>query len=454
METADETSQQESVARATDIPQITPGPSKNGEPVWVESDLDFIQTLTERGGDTFKKCFQCGTCSATCSLSPDMEPFPRKEMIWASWGMKDRLLTDPDVWLCHQCNDCSIRCPRGARPGDVLAVVRRESVLHYSTPRFLGAWVRHPKYVPIMLLVPAALLGLALLARDPVERALGISKNIGEEIVFSYSSWFPHWLLNSFFGFFGLLALLAMVVGVTRFWRTIKTAGVRVGLTTPVKGLFPSIVSALKNIIAHKQFDTCTSAHSRYLSHLLVFFGFIALTLVTLWVITARYNPLIQGHFVYPFGFWYPWKILANLGGVAIVIGCITMIRQRLMDSEHVGPGTYFDWAFMLSLLIVVVTGFATEVMHYVRLEPHRHVAYFVHLVFVFGLLIYLPYSKFAHLVYRATAMVFAEYSGINLGASHAETDRVNEERGAAREARQVQADQVEERDDAVKSNQ
>jgi quinone-modifying oxidoreductase subunit QmoC len=62
--------------------------------------------------------------------------------------------------------------------------------------------------------------------------------------------------------------------------------------------------------------------------------------------------------------------------------------------------------------MIVVFTGFATEALHYIRLEPHRHLAYFVHLVFVFALLIYLPYSKLAHLAYRTVALVMAEYFG------------------------------------------
>jgi quinone-modifying oxidoreductase subunit QmoC len=62
----------------------------------------------------------------------------------------------------------------------------------------------------------------------------------------------------------------------------------------------------------------------------------------------------------------------------------------------------------------VGVTGFATEALHYLRMEPHRHVVYFVHLVLVFALLIYLPWSKLAHVLYRTAALVFVERSGRN----------------------------------------
>ncbi len=380
--------------------------------VVIEPDLEFIRDLGRSGAESVKKCFQCGTCGAACPISPDSHPFPRKEMAWAAWGMKERLLKDPDVWLCHHCNDCSIRCPRGARPGDVLAAVRREGVLRYAAPRFLAKWVSRPQYIPLVLGLPAVLLGLALIGSENLAGMLGIPAPSGTPIVYSYSPLLPHWLLNGLFGAFAILVLVASAIGIVRFWRAIATAEPRAQVRPPARSILASVLSVIKRVVLHEKFTSCTTEHSRAVAHFCVFFGFVALCIVTAWVVTGPVNPLLQGGFAYPFAFLSPWKILANLGGLAVLVGCVLMIWDRLYHADNAGASTFFDWAFLWTIVAVVVTGFVTELLHYLRMVPHRHVVYFIHLVLVFVLLVYLPYSKFAHLLYRMTAMVYAEYSG------------------------------------------
>lgn len=428
MDTTENTPQDTTVREAKNGPAPAPASPEHCEPVWVEPDLDFIRTIGKNAGESFKKCIQCGTCSGTCTISPDSFSFPCKEMAWAAWGMKDRLLKDVDIWLCFQCNDCSVRCPRGAKPGYILGAIRQECVQHYALPRFLGKLTNQPQSILLMLGIPALLLTIALALKDPLEGAFGITKEVGERIVYNYSSVFPHWLLNSFFGIILVLIIITAIAGVMRYWRAIKDEAVQSGGFAPIKGIFPSVVATVKNIFTHERFSTCEKSRSRFWSHMFVFFGFIALCVVTIWVITASINPLIREGFVYPFSFWSPWKILANIGGLAVFAGCVLMIRDRVKDRRRDGIGSYFDWSFIAVLLAVVLTGFATEALHYVRLEPHRHIAYFLHLLLVLTLLMYFAYSKFAHILYRTVSLVFAEHTGRESGSQQVRTVTANRE--------------------------
>ena len=141
--------------------------------------------------------------------------------------------------------------------------VRQECIKHYAFPRFLGRWVNEPQAIPLMLGIPVILLSLALYFKNPIEEALGLGQPADAGLMFAYSSVFPHWLLISFFMFFSLLVLLSMIIGVSRFWRALKTNDTS-GISKPAgKSVFQSFLTTLKTIFVHDNFTECTRSSPR-----------------------------------------------------------------------------------------------------------------------------------------------------------------------------------------------
>ena len=156
----------------------------------ISPDIDFKRELKRSSGSSLNECIQCGTCSAVCSLAPADKPFPRKEMIWAAWGLKDKLIANTDIWLCHQCGDCSTYCPRGVNPADVLSSVRQMVYKQNARPAFLGKIVSEPNWLSVAILIPVVVIaGIIFLAG---------TLTIPDGPV-NYSTFFPHAWLNSSF---------------------------------------------------------------------------------------------------------------------------------------------------------------------------------------------------------------------------------------------------------------
>lgn len=358
----------------------------------VKPDIEFKRELSGLSGSQLNQCMQCGTCSAVCSLAPADRPFPRKEMIWSAWGMKDKLVGNVDVWLCHQCGDCSSYCPRDVKPADVIAAVRQLTYEHYMRPRFLSKIVSKPSLLPIALLIPVVVI-IAILS-------LAGTFKIPDGPV-DYSAFFPHAWLNSTFSALTLLFYGLASWGIASFWKDMKR-------NTPApegEGGPVPIFKVLGEIISHSNFSGCGTQKVRKWAHMLVFFGFALLILVTLYAIWASITHN------YPLPLSNPFKIAGNLASLMIYCGLGIMIFQRITKRDVFGKSGYTDWLLLIAIGVLTLSGTLVEMARFGNWSLAYHL-YFFHLVVVWFVIMYLPFTKLGHVFYRTTALLYARSIG------------------------------------------
>ena len=102
-----------------------------------------------------------------------------------------------------------------------------------------------------------------------------------------------------------------------------------------------------------------------------------------------------------------PIKILGNLSGLSLLIGSSIVIVKRFRTKENLGSNTYSDWILVLFVFGVAITGLLTEAMRLTATPFVAYNTYYLHLVLIFFLLWYAPYSKLAHMFYRTLALVY-----------------------------------------------
>ncbi|RLB86472.1 MAG: heterodisulfide reductase, partial [Deltaproteobacteria bacterium] len=370
------------------------------------------------------KCYQCATCSVACPIAPEDSPFPRKEMIAASWGLKDKLIGNGDIWLCHQCGDCTDLCPRGAAPGDVLAAVRSAAIIEYATPKALAMAVNDPKKLPFLIGIPA--LWIAILAfitmnfgdtmtkifnvlfGDALGGRLHWAHAHGGEHVISHSDFFSTWFVDMTMIPTATFAVIVFLLALKRFIVDIHKNAVSEGKTDKTtldyKELFQALIRVIPTVLKHDKFNECEANKDRATPHLMVLYGFIGLFIVT----AVCGMMLYLGGYAGPYPQLNPIKWLANIAGVSLVIGSGLMIKNRLSNKDQLN--TYKDWFILGIVFALGLTGMLSEMSRLAHLEYISYAFYYLHLIAIVNLFAFLPFSKMAHLVYRLTAMAYAEY--------------------------------------------
>lgn len=330
----------------------------------IQPDARFIRDVLAGGGADLKKCFQCATCSAVCVLSPEENTFPRRQMIAAQWGLKDRALGDPAIWLCHNCGECTTNCPRGARPGDVMGALRAQAVRYFAWPGFLARLASTPKALPLIFLLPVLIFAAIAWGRTPQKP-------------YEFAQLFPIPILEPLFFALSGLVLAFFAVGLARFRR-----GARFAAAGPLLG----------DVLLQNRLGQCDP--KRRTGHLLIFWGFMGLALVG----TAVGVATMTGMLTTPLRLDNPLKILANISAVVALAGIVLRLGS-------LRGSTYFDRFFFLMLAGVLATGVLSQILRLAQLAWPMYTVYFIHLTLIFALFLYAPFSKFAHLAYRTAAM-------------------------------------------------
>jgi quinone-modifying oxidoreductase subunit QmoC len=347
---------------------------------------EFREEFARRGGDKAARCFQCATCSTVCDLAGPEAAFPRRQVLWAQWGLVDRLMASPGIWLCHQCNDCTVRCPRDARPGDALQTIRALMIEKMGSPRFMARVVAKAGSTwPLLLGVPLLFWAVYIYA---------VTGFAVPRMPLVYGDVVPHWMIYSVFFPASAFAVAAAFVSARRYWIAWGEGATRSGT------LLQGLAGVAGDILVHKRFQSCEAAKPRKMGHFFLLWGFIGALITTTLVVVALYGfgtelPLPQ---------WHPFKILGNISAALLVLGVVWLVSNRLAN-EGAGTSQAFDTFFLVLVIALIFSGVGVELGRYVFPVPLALTLYVLHLGVILTLFLTFPFSKFAHALYRTLAM-------------------------------------------------
>jgi len=82
--------------------------------------LRKVETIS---GQNLSLCYQCGKCSATCPLVPQMDLMPHQIVRYLQLGL-EQVFDAKSYWLCATCFSCETQCPRGLDVSKICEALR------------------------------------------------------------------------------------------------------------------------------------------------------------------------------------------------------------------------------------------------------------------------------------------------------------------------------------------
>jgi quinone-modifying oxidoreductase subunit QmoC len=287
----------------------------------------------------------------------------------------------------------------------VLKAIRKMTIERLAIPSFMGKLVGEPSLFVLALGIPAVIVLLLTY--------LSNGFNFSGPKPVQYGEFIPYLYIQIIFTLAFAWGIVSLLASMRKYWvslnenSTVETKGER-------KGFVGSFIAALAEILPHTTFKDCEANRIRFVAHFLTFWGMIGLIVTTAIVafnidILHLKPPSQSGPGTVPI------KILGNVSAGAFVLGLLIMLVRRITNPEQAGNSSYFDWFFLFIIIGTGITGVCTELLRVSGSVPGAYFLYMIHLMFILTLFLYLPYSKFAHLGYRAIAIAWGKSVGRNM---------------------------------------
>ena len=338
---------------------------------------EFANEITKYGAGDFKACFNCGNCTATCSLSTTDNSFPREMIRFSTLGLENEIKASLKPWQCYYCGECSMQCPRQANPGELMMSLRRWLTATYDWTGFSG------------LLYKSLLLSLAafvLVIAGVLAFAFSVNFNLAKMIHFGH--YFEIVAISGVFAIFLLPNIIRM------WWFVIGKPKVRV----PLKSYFTALGELFVHMFTQKRYLGCDDNQFRWFEHFILVIGYLTLLFTTVflnWFSATNLFIIILGY----------------VESIVIFLVTIDFVSDRIRKTKEVSKNSQpSDWFFVIGLVLLGFTGFLVRLFIDLNLLAQNSWMYLFHfMVLVQWALIIVPFGKWTHFLYRSFAMYMAK---------------------------------------------
>ena len=376
-------------------------------------DLGLITDLQKFGAAEVNACFSCGNCTAICPLADNDATFPRRVIRLAQVGLKDDLVSSKELWTCYHCGMCTDRCPQQADPAEFMATARRYAIAHYDKTRLARVIYTKPVIGTIILVVVALLFAGFFAAIRGQQSGQGVALfGIPYNTVHLVGV-----ILIIVVAVFSLLGVILLAYSIGR--KEGVTAKALFGGAHAWKRTWRAFWYAVGiEFLGQRRYRAdCEDDgpveplyRRRWLIHMLTVWGFLGLLAAT--IIDYGLDLLGVRQTGTPEPIYYPVRLLGTLAGLSLMYGVTWLFVRRLQRTKAAKEVSEFsDWAFLCMLWLIGLTGFLIEIALYA--EPANAVqgwgtwVFLVHVAIAMELVLFLPFTKFAHVMYRPVALFF-----------------------------------------------